>query len=68
MIGKSVSNAVLDGWTGAFYQWDGEVKVGCCSRHTPALPGACEAWAGSAATHPPCLRPARLGQGGADVG
>lgn len=27
MIGKSVSNAVLDGWTGAFYQWEGEVKV-----------------------------------------
>ena len=27
MIGKSVSNAVLDGWTGAFYQWEGDVKV-----------------------------------------
>lgn len=26
MIGKSVSNAVLDGWTGAFYQWEGDVK------------------------------------------
>lgn len=28
MIGKSVSNSVLDGWMGGFYQWDGEVKVG----------------------------------------
>lgn len=27
MIGKSVSNAVLDGWTGAFYEWEGDVKV-----------------------------------------
>jgi hypothetical protein len=27
MIGKSVSNAVLDGWSGAFYQWEGDVKV-----------------------------------------
>lgn len=27
MIGKSVSNSVLDGWLGALYQWDGEVKV-----------------------------------------
>ena len=26
MIGKSVSNAVLDGWTGAFYEWEGDVK------------------------------------------
>ncbi|PSC74963.1 heme oxygenase [Micractinium conductrix] len=26
MIGKSVSNSVLDGWMGGFYQWDGEVK------------------------------------------
>lgn len=26
MIGKSVSNAVLDGWTGAFYTWEGDVK------------------------------------------
>lgn len=28
MIGKSVSNAVLDGWTGEFYTWEGDVKVG----------------------------------------
>lgn len=28
MIGKSVSNSVLDGWTGAFYSWEGDVKVG----------------------------------------
>ncbi|PRW33603.1 heme oxygenase isoform B [Chlorella sorokiniana] len=27
MIGKSVSNAVLDGWTGAFYEWEGDVKA-----------------------------------------
>ena len=27
MIGKSVSNSVLDGWTGAFYEWEGDVKV-----------------------------------------
>lgn len=27
MIGKSVSNAVLDGWSGAFYQWEGDVKA-----------------------------------------
>lgn len=42
MIGKSVSNAVLDGWTGAFYSWDGEVKV---------RPGsaAMQAWLGDAA-------------------
>lgn len=32
MIGKSVSNAVLDGWTGAFYTWEGDVKVGRVAR------------------------------------
>lgn len=48
MIGKSVSNAVLDGWTGAFYEWEGDVKVGkqpecrpClvpCTKTKPPLP------------------------------
>ena len=27
MIGKAVSNSALDGWTGAFYEWEGDVKV-----------------------------------------
>ena len=27
MIGKQVSEAVLDGWMGAFYRWDGNVSV-----------------------------------------
>lgn len=39
MIGKSVSNAVLDGWTGAFYEWDGDVKVGSWCR--APKPGTC---------------------------
>lgn len=26
MIGKAVSNSVLDGWSGAFYEWEGDVK------------------------------------------
>jgi len=26
MIGAQVSKAVLDGWMGAFYEWDGDVK------------------------------------------
>ncbi|KAL6770148.1 HMOX1 [Auxenochlorella protothecoides x Auxenochlorella symbiontica] len=27
MIGKQVSQRILDGWTGNFYKWDGNVKV-----------------------------------------
>ncbi len=40
MIGKSVSNAVLDGWTGAFYEWEGDVKVrvGGAAEVRPELP------------------------------
>jgi len=26
MIGKKVSEMVLDGWMGQFYQWNGDVK------------------------------------------